>query len=112
MSHPRAVRFRALTSSPFAPRVRRHVERVGVDADAAKVETVCVPAATDRRIGSCLSPIVSAEPVALIPQCEECNKVWLPTDGERWEARWIDDGPEEKLVFYCPECAEREFDGG
>jgi hypothetical protein len=55
---------------------------------------------------------VSAEPVALIPQCEECNKVWLPTDGERWEARWIDDGPEEKLVFYCPECAEREFDGG
>jgi hypothetical protein len=22
---------------------------------------------------------------------------------------WVDDGPEEKLVFYCPECAVREF---
>jgi hypothetical protein len=52
---------------------------------------------------------VSAEPVALTPQCEECNKVWLPTDEERWQAHWIDDGPDEKLVFYCAECAEREF---
>lgn len=52
---------------------------------------------------------VSAEPVALIPQCEECNKVWLPTEGETWQAHWIDDGPDEKLVFYCWECAEREF---
>jgi hypothetical protein len=24
-------------------------------------------------------------------------------------AHWIDDGPEDKLIFYCPECAEREF---
>jgi hypothetical protein len=30
-------------------------------------------------------------------------------DGERWRAYWIDDGPEEKLLFYCPECFEREF---
>jgi hypothetical protein len=30
-------------------------------------------------------------------------------DEERWHACWIDDGPEDKLVFYCPECAEREF---
>ena len=53
-------------------------------------------------------PAVSAEPVALIPQCEECSKVWLPTGGDRWQAHWIDDGPEEKLV-HCADCAEREF---
>jgi hypothetical protein len=53
---------------------------------------------------------VSAEQVALIPQCEECRRVWLPVLGrERWQAHWIDDGPEEKLVFYCLDCAEREF---
>jgi hypothetical protein len=35
--------------------------------------------------------------------------VWLPADEEGWRAHWIDDGPEEKLVFYCPLCTEREF---
>jgi hypothetical protein len=40
--------------------------------------------------------------------CEECRQVWL-SKLERWRAYWIDDGPEEKLLFYCPECAEREF---
>jgi hypothetical protein len=40
-----------------------------------------------------------------MPHCEECDKVWLPGDPSRWEAYWIDDGPDEKLVFYCPECA-------
>ena len=29
---------------------------------------------------------MSAESVALIPQCAECGKVWLAADGERWEA--------------------------
>jgi len=24
-------------------------------------------------------------------------------------AYWVDDGPEELLLFYCPDCAEREF---
>ena len=53
---------------------------------------------------------VERRKVALIPPCEECRPVWLPIpDRERWQAHWIDDGPEEKLVFYCPECAEREF---
>jgi hypothetical protein len=53
---------------------------------------------------------MSAEGVAVIPQCEECGKVWLPlVDRERWQPYWIDDGPEERLIFYCPECAEREF---
>lgn len=51
---------------------------------------------------------MSAEQVALIPQCEECRKVWLSVDRERWEAHRTDDGPDERLVFYCPECAERE----
>ena len=55
------------------------------------------------------TPRVSVEPVTLIPQCTECQQVWLAGDGERWRAYWIDDGPEEKLIFYCPECAEREF---
>jgi hypothetical protein len=40
------------------------------------------------------------ESVALIPTCAECEARWLPTD---------DEPPE--LVFYCPECAEREFGG-
>jgi hypothetical protein len=52
---------------------------------------------------------MSAEQVALIPHCEECPGVWMPADEARWQGHWIDDGPEDKLVFYCPECAEREF---
>lgn len=52
---------------------------------------------------------MSAEQVALIPQCVECPAVWLPDDGGRWRAIWIDDGPDDELLFYCPECAEREF---
>jgi hypothetical protein len=34
----------------------------------------------------------------------------MPADEERWQAHWIDEGPQEKLVFYCPQCAE-EFGG-
>ena len=51
--------------------------------------------------------------VALIPACAECEEVWLPADEERWRAYFGGDdldGPAE-LAFYCPECAEREFDG-
>ena len=46
--------------------------------------------------------------LALIPGCEECRKLWLPGDDEHWRAYWIDDGPEERLLFYS-DCAEREF---
>ncbi|MET0563887.1 MAG: hypothetical protein ABW114_10640 [Gaiellaceae bacterium] len=46
--------------------------------------------------------------VALIPSCAECTAVWLPADEERWQALPTDDEPPE-IVFYCPECAEREF---
>jgi hypothetical protein len=34
---------------------------------------------------------------------------WLPADEERWAAYLTDDEPAE-IVFYCPSCAEREFD--
>ena len=47
--------------------------------------------------------------VALTPNCEECEEVWLPADPERWRADVIDDGPRERLAFWCPECWEREF---
>jgi hypothetical protein len=51
---------------------------------------------------------VSAESVTLIPQCAECDARWLPADDERWSAYLTDDEPAE-VVFYCPDCAEREF---
>jgi hypothetical protein len=49
---------------------------------------------------------VSAEPVALIPQCEECHRVWLPADEDRWRAYLTID----EIAFYCLDCADREFD--
>jgi hypothetical protein len=51
---------------------------------------------------------VSAEPVALIPHCEECRRVWVPADKDRWRAYPTDD--EGELVFFCPVWATREFD--
>jgi hypothetical protein len=53
------------------------------------------------------SPAVTK--LALIPTCEECKEFWLPGDGERWRAYWIYDGDEDRLLFYCATCAEREF---
>ena len=49
------------------------------------------------------------EPVTLIPQCIECGERWLPMDTDHWQAYWIDDGPDDRLLFYCPDCAGREF---
>jgi hypothetical protein len=46
--------------------------------------------------------------VALIPRCEECRSLWLPADCERWRASFVDDGDEDRLVFYCADCWERE----
>jgi hypothetical protein len=51
---------------------------------------------------------VSAEQVALIVQCAECDAVWLPADEERRRAYLTDDEP-PAVSLYCPECAEREF---
>jgi hypothetical protein len=51
---------------------------------------------------------MSAEQAALIPQCAECGERWLPADrGALWAFHTDDEPPEN--VFYCPECAEREF---
>jgi hypothetical protein len=49
---------------------------------------------------------VSTKQVALTPQCAECYRVWLPDDGDRWQA-YVD--TDDELVFFCPECTEREF---
>jgi predicted RNA-binding Zn-ribbon protein involved in translation (DUF1610 family) len=48
---------------------------------------------------------MNAESIALIPRCTECEARWLPADEERWRAYLTDD----EVVFYCPQCAEREF---
>ena len=55
---------------------------------------------------------MSAEQVALIPRCAECETRWLPSDEERWQAHLGSDDLDEpaEVVFYCPECAEREFE--
>ena len=49
---------------------------------------------------------MTAGQVVLIPRCPECLDVWLPGDDERWRA-YLD--TDDELVFYCPECAKREF---
>ena len=36
--------------------------------------------------------------------CEGCLRVWLPGDRDRWQAYWIDDESEVKLVFRCAQC--------
>lgn len=51
---------------------------------------------------------MSAERVALVPECAERNARWLPADEDRWQAYLTDDEP-PALAFFCPECAEREF---
>ena len=48
------------------------------------------------------------EGVATIPRCAECEADWRPADEARWQAWLTDDEPPE-LVFYCRDCAEREF---
>ena len=54
---------------------------------------------------------MSAEQVALIPECAECGRPWLPADEERWSAYRGDEPDDEEplLMFFCPRCAEREF---
>jgi hypothetical protein len=41
---------------------------------------------------------MSAEQVALIPQCEECGAFWLPGDQERWRA-YLD--TDDEVVIFC-----------
>ncbi len=56
---------------------------------------------------------MSAESVAVIPRCAECDARWLPADEERWQAHLGGDDLDEPpdVVFYCPQCAEREIRG-
>jgi hypothetical protein len=68
---------------------------------------VCATFSGNRhRRGASRIAAVSAEQVTLIPQCAECREVWLPADEDRWKA-YLD--KDDELVFFCPECAEREF---
>lgn len=58
---------------------------------------------------------MSAESVAIVPRCAECDARWLPADEERWRAYLgCDEHFDEplELVFYCADCAEREFGPG
>ena len=50
---------------------------------------------------------MSAEQVAVIPQCVECGEFWLPVDKGRWRA-YLDTANE--VVIFCVECAEWEFE--
>lgn len=43
----------------------------------------------------------------MTPRCTECGDRWLRDHEERWRA-YLDTDAE--IVFFCPECAEREFD--
>jgi hypothetical protein len=54
---------------------------------------------------------VSAESVALIPERVECGRPSLPANDKRWRAYRADEPDEEEplLMFFCPRCAEREF---
>ena len=51
--------------------------------------------------------------VTVIPNWAERRQQWLPDAKERWCAYHAGDDLDEpaELVFYCPGCAEREFDG-
>ena len=49
--------------------------------------------------------------LSFILTCAVCRRPWV-TDAERWRAYHAGEDFNEpaKLVFYCPECAEREFE--
>jgi RNase P subunit RPR2 len=46
--------------------------------------------------------------VTQTPTCAECGDVWLPADRKRWRLRL---GFDDELVWFCPECDEREVGG-
>ena len=49
---------------------------------------------------------VSAERVAIVPECVECGARWLPADTERWRLVEVD---LDEYAWYCRSCAEHEF---
>lgn len=50
---------------------------------------------------------MSAERVAAILQCQECGRVWLPSEPDRWRC-YLDE--EDNLCFYGPSARELKFD--
>src|SRR3954453_12324016 len=49
--------------------------------------------------------------VALVPVCQECTSLWLPSDQTRWRAAWVAEPEDEpEIAFYCEDCwtLERE----
>jgi hypothetical protein len=41
---------------------------------------------------------VSAQRVALIPECAECERPWMLAEADRWQAYLTDDEPPELEV--------------
>lgn len=95
---PRAIDDRV------APRlVQARLTQIRRSATRTQTNRLCSSSRRRHRLAG-----MSAEQVALIPQCAECHVVWLPTDETRWSALHTDDEP-PGLAFFCPSCAEREF---
>ncbi|SRR6266576_1453735 len=98
--HTRSVRRVGRADCPRAlPPETRPPEHLHDDQNVSVGRAQCLPRLQPR----------DAQEGRTYPPCEECRKLWLPGDDERWQAYWVDDGPEELLLFYCPDCAEREF---
>jgi hypothetical protein len=48
--------------------------------------------------------------VALVPVCQECTSLWLPSDQTRWRAAWVAEPEDEpEIAFYCEDCWTLEF---
>jgi hypothetical protein len=50
--------------------------------------------------------------LTFIQCCVVCRRPWIAGD-ERWRAYHVGGEPyepSESIIFYCPECAVREFD--
>jgi hypothetical protein len=69
-----------------------------------------------RWLGATGSPrlaTVRLDRVALITECAECGRRWLPDAEDRWQVHLgVDEDLDEtaELFFYCLACAEPEFD--
>jgi hypothetical protein len=67
--------------------------RTSVNHHFERIESLTMDAAEDVEI------------VALTPVCEGCLRAWLPRDSGRWRAVFVnDDGADDVLRFWCPDC--------
>jgi hypothetical protein len=53
--------------------------------------------------------LVTLSLVGIFPASEECGERRLPGDTKWWRAMFLDDGPEDRLGFWCADCWECEF---